>query len=79
MRVLNNQVEAEDEKEDKKMKRQAALLTVDFQSPQGKLRETRHLPWVTSAPTKGPGGHQQHRGLIGVRTANRKGVGGRIL
>ena len=46
-RVFNNWDEAEDEKEDKKMKRQAVLLAVALQSPQGYLRERRNTPWVS--------------------------------
>ncbi|KAF5911571.1 hypothetical protein HPG69_008168 [Diceros bicornis minor] len=44
-RVYNNRDEAEDEKEDKKMKSQATLLAVALQSTQGNPRERKKMPW----------------------------------
>ena len=44
---INNQDLTEDEREDKKMKRQAALFTVALQTAQGNPREKKKMPWVS--------------------------------
>lgn len=53
LKVLNNRHVAEEKKEDTKMKRQAALLTVTIHSDQDNSQERRHLRWVTLACTMG--------------------------
>lgn len=48
------------------MKRQAALLAVARQCPQGNLRERRHMPWVSN-----PGPHRGARRPPAMSGANR--------
>ena len=58
-RVFNNQDVTEDEREDKKIKRQSALLSVALQIAQGNPRE-RKTQWVSDpSPQQGTTSHQQ--------------------